>query len=148
MNRRLSKASWISIAFLLLFASNAVAQTKEIHSIKSLGGATCEAVAASMDIFAQHTKPEKTIIVISYLGKNETRKGLETQRINTIRSYFTDHLRNTPYARKKNSVILARAAERADEGRLDFYVDGAIEFRINFYRNSFLAVSACVDPGT
>ncbi len=131
-------------ACVLLFGVNvSFAQSGLPQKVRSNGGANCERVAAIVDSFVQGTPSATNIIVIAYKGSSETRKGLTSQRIKSLRSYFTHGMEDTAYARPPGSVIFGVSDESASEGRLDLYVDGVLGLQILFEKNSRLALSPC-----
>lgn len=115
------------------------ANTNEVTVVESHGGSNCELVSATVDTFFQSLKAPKSIILVSYKGRDEGRKGVDLQRLRTanryIRAFFPSGSR-TP-------VISAVSDDLATKGKLDFYIDGAVTFRIEFSHNSYLALSSC-----
>lgn len=148
MSRRYLLAAVNFVLFMSAVALVVAGQNKELTLVESRGGANCEAVAATLDSFVQGLKSEESIVIISYKGSRESRKGLELQRLRTARNYLTEYFKDTAYRRSIDKVVTAVADETADQGRVDFYVKGAISLRITFFNGSFLALSPCVRPGS
>lgn len=138
----------LQVSTCVLFAAiNALGQSGVAQTVRSNGGANCEKVAAIVDSFIQGTPTAKNIIVIVYKGGSEKRKDLVSQRIKSLRSYFTLALRGSDYARPSGSVIFGVSDETSPEGRVDFYVDGMLGLQILFENNSRLALSPCYGHG-
>lgn len=111
--------------------------------VKSNESISCEFTSFEFDSFAQNTRSDKTIIIISYKGAKETRNEIELRRLHNAKLYFTEYYKRTPWFRSSEKIITGVATEKTNEGKLDFYVDGKVELSIVFKNNWDLNLSPC-----
>lgn len=136
---------WIQILLLTTFSIVVCfSQTKSrIEVIEGIRTANCEFAAIAIDGFAYNTDASKTIIIISYKGKKESKKEIATRRLYNAKTYFTEYYKGTPMLRSPDKVITAIGDAETEEGRLDFYVDGKLNLRMLFLNNKDLHLSPC-----
>jgi hypothetical protein len=131
-------------SIVMFLALSGFSQIKsDVEIIEAIGAANCEFVAANFDSFAQGTKTDKNIIIVSYKGKNETKLSVEKKRLEKAKEYLTDYYKETPYFRSVDKVITAVGLNAIEKGKLDFYVDGQLQLTITFLKNQNLFLSPC-----
>ena len=107
----------------------------------------CEYVSAIFDSFVNSFSTDKTIIVISYLGKNESEKEIATKRLHNAEKYLTEYYKGSRLLRSPDKVISAIGVDKTEEGKLDFYVEGKLRLTILFLKNRNFRIPPCyVDP--
>lgn len=105
---------------------------------------TCERAAASFDVFAYHTAADKNIIIISYLGKNDSRKNIAATRLLKSKIYLTDK-KGPGYFRSQEKIITAIGIDKSENGKLDFYIDGKLEMTMFFRKNTDFRLLPCYE---
>lgn len=100
---------------------------------------TCENSIRIMAEIERFSDSNKTMIIVSYLGKGESLK-FKGRRLHNARAFVTQ----PQYAgRDKNLVVTAEGARSAGKGYLDFFIGGILEYRILFPKNADFVLSGC-----
>lgn len=144
MNVRFAKLIGL---FAILLCAGHICQGQsdgDVAAVMSRGGANCEEVAAIFDSFLGGIKSSDRVILLSYRGKKDTRLKIEEQRIEKAYTYMVEHFPDSKnVGSHKFETISAIGRGRTEYGRLDFYVRGVLQLRINFQKNMPLAISPC-----
>jgi len=74
------------------------------------------------------------VMIISSLGRKERDKSLATKRGEVARKYFVNGFTDDR-RRVADKVIVANSVDKAEKGRLDFYIKGELVFTFVFRRN-------------
>lgn len=105
---------------------------------------SCELLSALFDSFIQGTATDKTIIIISYKGKNESKNNISERRLHNAKTHFTEFYKNSSYSRSADKIITAYGTNNPKEGKLEFYVEGQLMLVMLFRNNRDLNLSPCV----
>lgn len=117
------------------------AQTSAPVVIESNESQRCEWVSAMFASFTQENNKKNRIIIISYLGKNELKSEIAKKRIDVARKHLVTEQSGTNFFGKPQNIISAIAPERTKEGKLEFYIEGEVQFTISFVKNRNFCLS-------
>ena len=107
--------------------------------------AGCELRTAAMDGITQKVPLNEPIIVIAHLGANETKRNLNSRRLQNVRAYWMHGV--APVAQRKSEMIILAEGERVSGyGRLEFYAGGKLVWLLNIPRNADVDFGDCVPP--
>lgn len=102
-----------------------------------------------LDVVAQNTPKDETIIVIARLGEGEARRELNHRRLHNVRTYLTKFLTHEDVRRDPESLILAEGERSRGYGRVEFYVRGKLFDYLSIATGADLIVGSCYhdEPG-
>lgn len=124
--------------------SLAYAQARHAPALIDISkSASCEYVSAIFDSFVQGTPTDKTIIVIGYKGRSETKNQIVQRRLHNAKTYLTEYYKATQFSRPAARIITALGLGLVQNGKLEFYVDGDLKLSISMRDNRDLALSPC-----
>jgi hypothetical protein len=103
----------------------------------------CEYNSAVLDGLAQRTQPDELIIVIARLGSRERRPNLNDRRLQNVRTYLTEFLRDPTVRRNPKSIILAQGERVQGLGRIEFYISGKLVRALTMRTNADLTGANC-----
>ncbi|HLL76708.1 MAG TPA: hypothetical protein VK421_15750 [Pyrinomonadaceae bacterium] len=129
-----------------LVSGSAYAQDSQALGARIIGepdgisGVECNSIKMYLDfihIAAMGAGDDQTIIIIARLGRGESSRSLNRQRLEAQRSYLVKN-RHFP----KEKVVTAEGERVSDLGRIEFYVGGKSHTAFKVKRNNDL-VKGC-----
>ena len=121
----------IVIVMVLGCAVNSSAQDSGSPRIwQGFDGTHCETTKAELDLVAQTTGRDKTIIVIARLGGGETSRVINRRRLGGLRDYL-ESVRSFP----PDKLITAEGERVRGLGRVELYVGGELLMVFTLNRN-------------
>lgn len=137
----MKKIDIFSVIALIAILSMAVFPQQVDNDATPKGGFVannCDHNIRRMSLMAQESNVNKTIIIISYLGKDETEK-FNKRRLHNSKTFMTQ-----PYHKRDESLIITAQGERVKgDGFLDFFIGGVLEYRVLLPKNRDLILSGC-----
>src|SRR4051812_37610745 len=91
----------VTFSFLIgIVCSSAYSQTvTRFDVIEASRSVNCEYVAAMVDSFVQGVPKKKSIIVLAYTGKNETKRDIGKRRLHNAKTYLVEYYKDTKFSR-------------------------------------------------
>jgi hypothetical protein len=99
----------------------------------------CERNIALLESGHNDAGSDGLVIIISRLGKTETKPNLSIRRLHNAKFYLTEYLR----LREPESVIVATGDGKEGLGVIEVYVRGKLHSQIALSMNSDLIVGSC-----
>ena len=137
------------IAFLLLFiicGASAFSQEQprdELNPRIMHEGTTCFLNSNSLQSLDMLFAPNDLIIIVSHLGKSE-KKIMADRRLHNAETFL---VRMSIKSRSPERIITSKGKESIEQGYLDFFVKGRLEYRVYLPKNKDFFVQPCVqDP--
>lgn len=100
----------------------------------------CGLKTNQLDNLVQNWESTTLVIIVSHARRDEKSK-FGSRRLYNAKTYFTmEGLKNR---RSTDLVLTAHGETAADDGYLDFYIQGELELRILFRKNDDLRLGDC-----